>query len=196
VVRDIERYRPQWGRKDVFEPRQCAFIGTTNKALYLRDESCNRRFWPVKTGVIDLARLRQDRDELLAEAVHRYRTGAVWWPDAKFERETIADEQEARYEPDAWEQPIAAFLDSLPKDLVTPKRTTILDIAIGALDYEEERPERREGDPPPVRGTPINRLNINDQQRIARVLTHLGWVPKRTKRERWWEPSSARNDAG
>jgi predicted P-loop ATPase len=196
LTRDTERYRPPYGRKEVSEPRQCVFIGTTNKKLYLLDETGNRRFWPVEIGTIDLNQLRQDRDQLFAEAVQRFRAGEPWWPNGQFERNTIAAEQEARYEPDAWAQPIAAFLDRLPGDLVNPKRTTILEIAIGALDYEEERPERREGDPPPMRGTPINRFTTADQRRVAAVLTHLGWEPKRNKRERWWQPKSATDDTG
>ena len=89
-----------------------------------------------------------------------------------------------------WEQPIADFLKRLPEgDLVTPKRTTILQIAVHALDFEEERPTSK--DEP--RGTPINRLSPADQRRIIAVLTHLGWEPKRTMHERWWEPKPLKN---
>ena len=62
-----------------------------------------------------------------------YRAGVPWWPDAAFEQNYIAAEQEARFEPDAWEQPIARFLDRLHG-----KKTTILQVAIGALEYEAE----------------------------------------------------------
>jgi hypothetical protein len=42
--------------------------------------------------------------------------------------------------------------------------------------------------PYPARGTPINRLSPNDQHRIAAVLTHLKWIPKKSGGVRWWEP--------
>ena len=185
LTRDTERYRPPWGRKEVHEPRQCAFIGTTNKSLYLKDETGNRRFWPVKTGEFKLDDLRRDRDQLFAEAVHRFKQGERWWPDAKFERDTIAPEQEARFEPDAWEQPIAEYLRRLPGDRIDPPKTKIIDIAVNVLEFEDELPTDKET----IRGTPLNRLTPKDQSRITAILTHLGWEPKRDKRERWWQPT-------
>jgi Virulence-associated protein E-like domain len=185
LTRQIERYRPPWGRKEVHEPRQCVFVGTTNRALYLKDATGNRRVWPIKTGDIDLKWLRDNRDQLFAEAVHLYRAGIHWWPDRDFELKTIRDEQESRYEPDAWEEPIQRYLDGLS----APKQTTILEIATNALGYEDEPPIIVPYQAHPVRGTPINRLSPNDQNRIAAILTHLKWMPKKSGSARWWQPA-------
>lgn len=150
ITRATERYRPSFGRKEVIQPRQCVFVGTTNKEAYLRDETGGRRFWPVKIGRIDTDALTRDRDQLFAEALRAYRSGEKWWPDQAFEADHIAPEQEARYEADAWEEAVTAYLRNL-------SRTTILDVARQALFIE----------------TP--KLGTADQRRIGAILERTGW---------------------
>ena len=162
VTRTVERYRPSYGRMEVIEPRQCLFVGTTNKLTYLRDETGGRRFWPVKCGEINLKALAQDRDQLFAEAMHLYRTGTPWWPDKKFEREHIQTQQEARFEADVWEEKIAEFLSSISK-------VTVWQVACDALHMQTAR------------------IGTADQRRIMAVMERLGWqrLPREGSR-RWW----------
>ena len=132
ITRTTERYRPSYGRKEVMEPRQNVFIGTTNRDAYLRDETGGRRFWPVKTGTIDIDALAQDRDQLFAEAVVRFNNREPWWPDKVFERDHIMPEQAERYEADPWEDAIAAYVK-------TQIKVTITDVARNALHLETPR---------------------------------------------------------
>jgi predicted P-loop ATPase len=150
ITRQVERFRPSYGRKEVIEPRQCLFIGTTNKSTYLRDETGGRRFWPIKVGAIDTDALRHDRDQLFAEAVCCYRAGEHWWPDEAFERGHIRPQQDDRFEGDPWEAPIAEHVASLSRIRVT-------DIARNVLGIESAR------------------IGTAEQRRITAVLTGLGW---------------------
>ena len=165
ISRPVERYRPPYGRKEVIEPRQCLFVGTTNKSTYLRDETGGRRFWPVKVGTIDSEALEDDRAQLFAEALHQYRAGAQWWPDNAFEQDHIRAQQEARFDVDAWEAAILAFLDGRASVLVG-------EIARDALHVE----------------TP--RLGRAEQNRITAILEHLGWSrqPKDWRGNVAWAP--------
>jgi len=71
-----DNYRAPWGRTNRDYPRQCVMAGTTNDAQYLRDDTGNRRYWPVDATVktIDTDKLETERDQLWAEAVERYQS--------------------------------------------------------------------------------------------------------------------------
>jgi predicted P-loop ATPase len=151
ISRPVERYRPSYGREEVIEPRQCIFVGTTNRSTYLTDDTGGRRFWPVRIGRIDIDSLTVDRDQLFAEAVVAYRNGEQWWPDDAFERDHIRKEQEDRFEADAWEPAIERFLAGL-------NRVQVSEIANKAL------------------GIVAAKIGTAEQRRISRILSRLGWT--------------------
>ena len=50
ISRQDDKYRASFGRRVNSHPRQCIFFATTNEQNgYLRDNTGNRRFWPIKT---------------------------------------------------------------------------------------------------------------------------------------------------
>jgi hypothetical protein len=163
ITRPVERYRPSYGRKEVIQPRQCVFIGSTNKSAYLRDETGGRRFWPVKVSVIDTDALAIDRAQLFAEALVLYRSGTKWWPNDRFEVQHIKPQQEARFEADAWEESITEYLQQV-------NQTTVSLVARDGLHIE------------------IPRIGTADQRRIAAALERLGWKRQKVAWDgkRWW----------
>ena len=150
MSRSVDRYRPPYGRRVITVPRECVFAGTVNHSVYLKDETGGRRFWPIKTGRIDLATLKHDRDQLWAEARVRYQVGTAWWLDSAELNRLAAHEQSARYEPDPWDQRITAFVES---------KTTVSVEEVLAKCIKK----------------PTDHLTQSDQNRVARSLRSLGW---------------------
>jgi predicted P-loop ATPase len=165
VSRQEERFRPPYGRAEVIEQRQCVFAGTTNKDLYLKDETGGRRFWPVKCGSIHLDALREDRNQLFAEAVWLLHHDADWFPSREFEREFIAPQQEARYDGDTWEDLIREFTASKTVPI------TLKEIAIGCLGFEDPNTLFSGGSSK----IPYTRFGTSEQNRAKRALAAIGW---------------------
>ncbi len=105
ISRQVETFRPAYGREEVSEPRRCVFAGTTNKEDWQRDETGGRRFWPVRVGEIDINAIARDRDQIWAEAVELYRQGERWWLEG--EAEKIARKEVSNRRPvDPWSEDI------------------------------------------------------------------------------------------
>jgi predicted P-loop ATPase len=162
-----DRFRPPYGRKEVKQPRQCVFIGTTNQNTYLKDPTGGRRFWPVRVGKIDMTALQADRDQLFAEAVMLYQAGASWHPDPAFEKQYIVPEQEDRFETDPWEPTIKEYLATAQPEKV------YLSMLFETLHIE-----------------PSARVRTK-QNRLTAILCRLGWQrhqKKDSKGNVWWAP--------
>lgn len=180
LSRQVDRIRPPYGRRVVEMPRECVLVGTSNKDTYFKDETGNRRFWPVKCGLIRLTELRRDRDQLWAEARHRFNSGEKWWLDREELIQAAAKEAQARYESDPWDELIARWVQNpnqrtengvaIAELRSTSESATIQDILIHCLG---KRPEE---------------WTQTDQNRISRALTAMRWkrVQKRVEGRREW----------
>lgn len=105
---------PYLPRSEPF-PRQSVFVGTFNppESGYFRDSTGNTRFLPVRvSGVIDVERVRQDRNQLFAEAKVLYEGGfKLYIPhDNKELWQLVLDEQGKRLEMDEWQDTISAWV--------------------------------------------------------------------------------------
>lgn len=134
LTRTTDRFRPPYGRHTVEIKRQCVFAGTVNPDTYLRDETGNRRFWPIRCGEIDIEALRRDRDQLWAEAVTRFKGGAIWWLEDKELLLSAREEQDKRYQSDAW--------DGLIDRWLTHEIRNVNRGSGGFDDWQEEEVER------------------------------------------------------
>lgn len=74
ISRQTDKVRMAYDRRATEFQRQCVFLGSTNEAEYLRDNTGGRRFWPIACSVeeIDTDRLAREVDQIWAEAKAMY----------------------------------------------------------------------------------------------------------------------------
>lgn len=104
----IDRYRPSYGRLVVEVPRTCVIVGSTNKRQFLEDETGNRRFLPIVSGSIDTKLLREQRDQLWAEAMAALKAGERWWLSDE-EDALLATAQGFHHASDPWEEAVLSL---------------------------------------------------------------------------------------
>ncbi len=178
LTRTDERFRPPYGENEISYPRQCVFAGTTNQTAYLKDETGDRRIWPVKVNKVDVDGLRRDRDQLWGEAQVEFEAGECWHLDDENLRCLAGSEQAERYDEDPWEEPIRVYVEGLPKVTVG----IILDHIYGnSCEFSEF-------------GSRLSKHTRGDQNRVTKILTRLGWERgRKTSSARVWVKAGAQN---
>lgn len=73
ITTQYDKFRPPYGRATVSFPRRCVFAMTTNQEEYLKDETGNRRWLPVRVVLpqANIEWLTENRSQLYAEAYER-----------------------------------------------------------------------------------------------------------------------------
>lgn len=159
----VDSYRPPYGRYPIDAPRHCVFAGSTNEERYLSDPTGARRFWPVLCGAIDIPTLAAARDQLWAEAVHRYRAGELWYvPDGDL-ADQFRELQGERQEIEPWVEQTRSWLDGLLEYRRQEGVTTQQAIGTG-LEMKAASIGRKE------------------EIRMGHVLKTLGWIRRRERK--------------
>lgn len=163
-----DRFRATFDRRPRDYPRQVVFVGTTNEDHYMTDATGNRRFWPVKLlAPADLDWLRENRAQLLAEAL-------VWLDAGERFHPTIA-EQRKYFDPQQQARMVENSIDSLIRDYL--------------YNADQKVPHMGEN------GTLVNQISLttllsrigysNDKQtdvvvkKAGQTMSRLGWTTTR-----------------
>lgn len=102
LSRQIDEFRPVYGRREIRSPRQLVFGGTTNEWGWNKDATGGRRFWPVECRMeVNHKGITDARDQLFAEAFVAVMGGERFWPTSEEQHEIFDPVQLKRNAPDS-----------------------------------------------------------------------------------------------
>lgn len=134
ITMQSDKYRPPYSRVSQDFPRRCVFAMTTNQDEYLKDETGNRRWLPIRVILpkANVEWLAENKEQLYAEAHHRVTTLKETLYEFP-EEETLA-QQEARRVSDPNEERIAEwYYSQFVSDNMREEGITIQQAYYGAL---------------------------------------------------------------
>jgi predicted P-loop ATPase len=149
LVRQVDKFRPPYGRNVIEYQRQSVFAGTANRKDYFRDRTGNRRYWPVSCEFANPLAIAAIRDQLWAEAVVAYRAGEPWHI---IDRDVLAEartQQASRLEEDPWENRLEEY--------ISRRSSVTVSECLEML------------------GVPAERQGQRELQRVAKILVSYSW---------------------
>lgn len=210
-----DRYRPPYAKHDIDAERSCVFAGTINPegTGYLRDRTGNRRYWPVHVPkLIDIERFRLVRDQVLAEALLRFKQGERYYPTPEEEREHFVSEQSEREEESAtvgvieagvakYNEMTVAFVMGaileIPKDRWQREQRTMNEIAttLTRLGFERRNAPSKRAAKPGEKGDATNRVSVRIYRRIPPLEDAWPFDPSWTSKQDTPAEQDAKPDA-
>ncbi|MDE5862073.1 MAG: virulence-associated E family protein, partial [Ruminococcus sp.] len=196
-------YRKPYGRNPEQRPRQCVFLGTTNNYNFLKDETGDRRYYPIDVNIpqatknIDKDLIPEYISQLWAEAVHLYRHGqSIYIQDSQV-LALAEQEQRKHFDESPLQSDIFNFLEiPITKDWynesLETRRNYIIDYQNGnasAGAYKRDRISIKEIACEWFRYELNQPIERKMSLEIARTLTALGW--NKTGKAEWIQPYGA-----
>lgn len=185
-----DRFRAAYARYAQECPRRCVFIGTVNEDEYLRDQTGNRRFWPLdayktKPRLNVFRELDANVDQIWAEAIARYESGETLFLEADLSQDA-AVAQELHRERYLHEDAVVEFMH---KRVPHSWSTMELDVRMMFWEgYDRMTEEKREDETRPrdricareiwieCLGFKLDRMTRMDATQINSVIAHMpGW---------------------
>lgn len=144
ISKQVDTFRPAYGKTSESYARQCVFFGTTNKNSFLKDPTGNRRFMPIDVRPEHISKSvfnmkEEEIDQIWAEAVVAYKQGEALYLSA--EAEALARIEQAHHS--ATDERVGLILEYLNTEL--PENWKALDIYA--------RRQFVQGDAPEIKGT-------------------------------------------
>lgn len=122
LSRTDDIFRASYGRRAQKYPRRCAFFGTANDTNFLRDETGNRRFWPIDCFIYKPKKsifnyLNDELDQIWAEACELAKNEFYSLVLSKEAEKIAKEEQDSHSEDNVYRGIIIDYLDKkIPKD--------------------------------------------------------------------------------
>ena len=147
LSRTDDIFRASYGRRAQKYPRRCAFFGTANDTNFLRDETGNRRFWPIDCFIYKPKKsifndLKDELEQIWAEACELAKNKFYSLVLSKEAEKIAKEEQEAHSEDNVFKGIILDYLDKkIPKNWNSldafAKRTFLDEYETMSKQYDE-----------------------------------------------------------